>query len=138
MMKSVKTYGTTYYSQEDLMEVGLSTNPASLNYYGKYGIVKEGNLYVDYGYNSFGTFDVVDFLNKLENQYSSLNSQIASVKNAYNDMLVHNTAGADAGESNGLCLFFPMHQRCSANTYYSLKETRFTSWKIVTLSLGEK
>lgn len=137
MMKSVKTYGTTYYSQEDLVEAGLSTNPASDYYYGKYGFVKEGYLYVDYGYNSFGTFDVVDFLNKLENQYSTLNSQIASVKNAYNNMLVHNTAGADAGESNGLCLFFPMHERCSASTYYSAKETRFTSWKAVTASLGE-
>ncbi len=137
MMKSVKTYGTTVYSSYDLYEAGLSTNPSSGNYFGLYGIVQQGNYYYDYGYNSFGTFDVLDFLNKLESNYSSLSSSINAVRAAYNDMLVHNVAGAQAGESNGLCLFFPMSERCAVNKYYTAKETRLSSWRTVTSTLGK-
>ena len=137
MMKTVKTYGTTYYSSSDLYQMGLSTNPSSSNYYGKYGIVNEDGHYIDYGYNSFGTFDVQDFLNKLRTNYSSMSNEIAAVKEAYNDLLVYNKAGQDAGESNGLCLFFPMHSRCDAETYYSAKQTRFSSWRNVIATLGE-
>ncbi len=138
MMKTVKTYGTTVYSESDLYEAGLSTNPTSSYYYGHYGIVHEGNYYYDYGYNSFGTFDVKDFLNKLETNYSSLSGKITPVRTAYEDLLVHNTVGKQAGESNGLCLFFPMSDRCKPETYYSVRETSLASWKTVTLSLGEK
>ncbi len=137
MMKSVKTYGTTVYSSYDLYEAGLSTNPSSGNYFGNYGIVQQGSYYYDYGYNSFGTFDVLDFLNKLESNYSSLSSSINAVRAAYNDMLVHNVVGAEAGESNGLCLFFPMSERCGANKYYTAKETRLSSWRTVTSTLGK-
>jgi hypothetical protein len=138
MMKTVKTFGSTVYSESDLYEAGLSTNPASSYYYGNYGIVHEGNYYYDYGYNSFGTFDVKDFLNKLETNYSALSGKITPVRTAYEDLLVHNTVGKQAGESNGLCLFFPMSDRCKPETYYSVRETSLASWKTVTLSLGEK
>ena len=137
MMKTVNTYGTTWYSANDLYSMGLSTSPSSQDYYGNYGLVQEGQYYVDYGYNSFGTFDVKDFLNKLETKYTTLSSDTSKVKAAYNNMLVYNKAGDDAGQSNGLCLFFPMHERCRATTYYSLKETRFANWKAVTKSLGK-
>ena len=136
MMKTVKNYGTTYYSGSDLMEAGLSTNPSSDYYYGNYGIVHEGSYYVDYGYNSFGIFDTKDFLNKLENKYSALSSNVQEVKTAYNNLLGYSKAGAGAGESNGLCCYFPMHKRCNVETYYNSNETRFTSWKAVTEALG--
>ena len=137
MMKQVKCYGTSYYSRNDLVEAGLSTNSSSSNYYGNYGIVQEGQYYVDYGYNSFGTFDVVDFLNKLETNYSSLKTKIDAVRAAYNDMLVYNRVGDEAGASNGLCLYFPMHSRCHTDTYYAASETRLSSWRSFVNTLGE-
>ena len=135
--KQAKTYGTDVYTLSDLQEAGLSTNPSSSYYYENYGFEKEGNLYYLYGYSTFGVLDLVDFLDNIENQYSSLSSDIAKVKAAYNDMLVHNTVGKGAGNSNGLCLFFPMNQMCHSSTYYSAKQTRFTNWRNVTLALGE-
>ena len=138
MMKNVKTYGTTYYSSTDIYDMGLSTSPSAADYYGNYGIVHEGNYYVDYGYNSFGIFDVKDFLNKLGTKYTSMKSDIAAVNSAYDDLLLYNRVGDAAGESNGLCLFFPMHKRCSAGIYYSDKQTRLTNWRSLTTTLGEK
>ena len=138
MMKNVKTYGTTYYSSTDIYYMGLSTNPSAADYYGNYGIVHEGNYYVDYGYNSFGIFDVKDFLNKLGTKYTSMKNNITAVNSAYNDLLLYNRVGDAAGESNGLCLFFPMHKRCSAGIYYSDKQTRLSNWRSLTTTLGEK
>ena len=137
MMKSVKTFGTTYYSEAEIHEMGFSTNPNSNSYFGKVGIIYENGSYILPGYNNFGTFDVMDFLNKLDTNYSSMNSQINSVKSAYNDLVIYNKIGKDAGESNGLCLFFPMHKNCHADTYYSASQTRFSSWRNVVASLGE-
>jgi len=138
MMKQVKTYGSTTYSYSDLQDNGLSTNPNNPHYYGNYGIVQEGSYYIDYGYNSFGTFDIKDFLNKLGTKYSNMSNEIAKVNAAYNDLLLYNKVGREAGESNGLCLFFPMHSRCSASYYYNAQQTRFANWRSVTATLGEK
>ena len=137
MMKSVKDYGTTYYSKQELSQYGLSTNTSSQDYYGNYGITYENGQYVDHGYNYFGIFDVQDFLNKLGTKYSTLSSEINAVKSIYNNLVVYNKIGNEAGNSNGLCLYFPMHERCDADTYYSSKETSLSSWKVVTHTLGE-
>ena len=136
MMKTIKNYGTTYYSYYDLINAGLSTSPSSQYYYGNFGIVQEGSDYVDYGYNSFGIFDVKDFLNKLGSSYEGFTSEISSVQAAYEKLVVYSKIGKVAGESNGLCLYFPMHDRCHSSDYYSAKETRLTSWKAVTETLG--
>ena len=136
-LKKCQTYGTTYYNAFDLQNAGLSLNPSASNYFGKYGIVEEGESYIDYGYNSFGVLDVIDVLDKLEAKYPTLTNQISKVRTAYNAMLVHNKVGYAAGNSNGLSLFFPLHTRCSSGTYYNANQTRFTNWRDLTRTLGE-
>ena len=138
MMKTVKTYGTTVYTKNDLIEAGISTNPNSPNYYGNYGLVNEGGYYYDYGYNSFGIFDVKDFLDKLGAKYSSMTSEVNAARACFNDLVKYNVVGGEAGASYGLCLYFPMSSRCSAERYYSAKETRLSSWRNVALTLGVK
>lgn len=136
MMKTVKEYGTTYY--EDITDGGYSTNPSSDYYYGNYGVTYDStnHVYIDWGYNYFATFDVVDFLNKLGNKYSTLTAKINNVKTAYNELVKYNKTGAQAGNSNGLCLYFPLHKACDKNTTYSLTETNFINWKLVVDAFG--
>ena len=137
MAKNVKDYGTTYYSsKQELQQAGYGLNPGDEYYYGKYGIVYENGYYVDHGYNFFGTFDVVDFLNKLSSTYSSLNTKINETKTALNELVVYNKVGAQAGNSNGLCLYFPLHTMCDKATNYASSETNFTNWRTVVNSFG--
>ena len=134
MMKTVKEYGTAYY--EDVTDGGYSTNPNSDYYYGNYGVQYINGYYVDWGYNYFGTFDVKDFLNKLGNKYSSLSTEINSVKTALNDLVVYNKIGGQAGNSNGLCVYFPLHECCDKENVYSSQQTGFSSWRTVVNTLG--
>ena len=134
MMKNVKEYGTAYY--EDVTDGGYSTNPYDDAYYGNYGVQYEDGYYVDYGYNYFGTFDVYDFLTKLGNKYSTLSSEITSVRNELNQLVVYNKIGGQAGQSHGLCLYFPLHQACQKAKAYTSTETDFSSWRTVVNTLG--
>lgn len=136
MMKNVKEYGTSYY--EDPTDGGYSTSPYDDYYYGNYGAeyVSEYGCYVDWGYNYFGTFDVYDFLNKLESKYSNLSSEISAVRNELNQLVVYNKIGGQAGESYGLCLYFPLHQACQKSKAYTSSETDFSSWRTVVNSFG--
>ena len=138
MAKTVKEYGTAYYeSQDDLYDAGYDLYPGEEYYYGNYGIVYENGYYVDHGYNYFGTFDVADFLDKLSNKYSALSSKVEETKAALNQLVVYKNNGDEAGNSNGLCLYFPLHTMCQKATYYSATETNFSAWRTVVNSFGE-
>ena len=93
---------------------------------------------VDYGYNHFGTFDVIDFLNKLETNYPTLTTKISAVRTEFSKLVKYNRAGDAAGESNGLCLFFSMNKSCYPDDYYNANETRFDCWRSVVSDLGLK
>ena len=136
MMKNVKEYGTSYY--EDPTDGGYSTDPYDDAYYGLYGVeyVSEYGCYVDWGYNYFATFDVYDFLTKLGNKYSALSTEIAAVRSELNELVVYNRIGNEAGQSHGLCLYFPLHQVCQKSKAYTNTETDFSSWRTVVNTLG--
>ena len=130
-MKTVKTYGTSEYnSATELSNYGgMSTSSSASNYYGNYGVVYSGGVYYDYGYNSYGLFDVKDFINKVKaNSTLSSTSGISDVEAAFSQVVIHNAKGSAAGNSYGLCLFFPMHAYCDAKTYYTSSTTNFTTW----------
>lgn len=134
MLKNVKCYGTTYYTKDDLEEQGISTSDA-VNYY---GMVYENGYYVDYGYNYFATFDVQDFLNKLKSNstFSSLSTQISNVEASLNKLVEYNCVGDEAGESHGICLYFPLSSSCQKSTYYSTSQTHFTNWRSIVSTYG--
>ena len=134
LKNNVQCYGTSYYTKEDLSEMGISTSQAVNNY----GMVYQDGYYIDYGYNYFGTFDVKDFLDNLKSNstYSSLSSYISNVETAFNKLVEYNKTGADAGDSNGLVMFFPMDEYCEKSTYYASSQTNFTNWRSLVSSYG--
>lgn len=135
LMKTVKEYGTTIYTASQLTQAGYSTNPSNQYYYGNYGIVQIGNKYYDYGYTYFGIFDAADFLNKISNidAFNDAQNEIDSVLEAINELIVYNKIGGSAGNSNGLCMYFPLGRWCQIETYYQKNvQTNFVKWwKIV-------
>ena len=128
--KKAKTYGTDVYTKQEMQEMGIYYD------YADYGIEHIGNYYYDYGYLYFGTFDAYDFLSKVKNDFSSVSSQATAAMNAFKQLVVHNAKGDEAGESNGLCCYFPCHSRCEKSKYYSSSETNFTNWRTVVNTLG--
>ncbi len=137
LLKTCKTYGSEYHSASYLSENHMSTNPSATNYYGNYGLEKYEGGYILPGYNTFGVLDAKDVLNKLKTNYPYLSSDVDKAIAAYNDMLVYNRVGSYAGNSNGLSLFFPLHNRCSAHMFYNANQTRFNNWRNLTGILGE-
>ena len=137
---NVKFYGSTRYSSAELQEYA--------NYYGctvndiinEYSLVQgpDGFYYADYGYDYFGVFDAMDFLNELSknSSFSSLSSDISTTKNALSNLIVYNKAGADAGDSNGLSIFFPLSSNCGKSVIYTTSQTNFTNWRSIVNSYG--
>ena len=139
LMKTVKEYGTTVYTYSDLQDIAQE-NGVSVSYVISYFDLEQvGNYYYDYGYKYFGIFDVNDFLNKVSavSSFNSLSTNITSVNNAFNNLVVHSAAGDEAGESYGLVLFFPLSSDCAKGTYYSNSETHFTKWKSIVDNFGK-
>ena len=138
LMKTVKDYGTTVYTKQELQEMGYSMNSNSQYYYGNYGIEQVGNYYYDHGYNYFGTFDVKDMVSKIKgnSSFSSLSTYITAVEEAFNKLVAYSEKGDQAGNSNGLCLYFPLHSQCNKGTYYSSSETNFSVWRSFVNSYG--
>ena len=139
LAKTVKEYGTAVYTKQELQEAGYSTSSSSQYYYGNYGIELINGYYYDWGYNYFGTLDAKDFLNKLaaNSTYSSLKTQyIDPALSALGELVVYSKKGSQAGNSNGLALYFPLHSLCEKSKYYSTSETTFTNWRSVVNTFG--
>ena len=97
------------------------------------------NAYIyGYGCDSFGTFDVADFLDEVGklSAFSSLSGKINAVKSALNDLVIYKYNGDEAGASNGLCLFFSTSSNCYKSYVYTASETNFTNWRTVVNSYG--
>ena len=86
------------------------------------------------GYEVWGTFDIIDFLDKLSENSTynvGLEQLISNVKEKYYDMLKYNRSGIGAGNSNGLALYFPCDYGCASEYVYVESETNFTNWKTI-------
>ena len=77
---------------------------------------------------SYGTYDVVDMLNKMKsnNNFSSYKEEIEACLTALNNVIGYNKKGAEAGNSNGLCVVVIV-SGCYAS--YDSSETNFTTWR---------
>ena len=96
------------------------------------------------GYSYFGIFDALDALNKFAANSTINNvgsSEISAAKSAFSNLVKCSKKGSQAGNSNGLCCFFPMKDgsgyTCSTSTYYSTSQTNFTYWRSVVTSKGD-
>ncbi len=95
------------------------------------------------GYSYFGILDAKDVLNKLKNTsaFSSASTQINNALTAFTNLVAYSKAGTKAGNSYGLCCFFPMKDgsgyTCNTSSVYTSSQTNFTSWRSIVTSYGD-
>lgn len=127
LMKTVQSYGNTHMTTQEyneLIQYGYEDYVEGLSYDSTIGYYCD----LSNGIERFGTFDVIDFLDKIsaESKFSGLSSEISAVRSAFNNLVVHNNASYRAGNSNGLCLVYSYDSY--TNYSYKSSETNFNKW----------
>lgn len=95
------------------------------------------------GYSYFGILDAKDVVNKIRatSAFSSASTQTSAVLTAFNNLVAYSKAGTQAGNSYGLCCFFPMKDgsgyTCSTSSVYTSSQTNFTNWRSIVNSYGD-
>ena len=95
------------------------------------------------GYSYFGILDAKDVVNKIRatSAFSSASTQTSAVLTAFNNLVAYSKAGTQAGNSYGLCCFFPMKDgsgyTCNTSSVYKASETNFTNWRSIVNSYGD-
>lgn len=95
------------------------------------------------GYSYFGILDAKDVVNKIRatSAFSSASTQTSAVLTAFNNLVAYSKAGTKAGNSYGLCCFFPMKDgsgyTCSTSSVYTASQTNFTNWRSIVTSYGD-
>ena len=95
------------------------------------------------GYSYFGILDAKDVVNKIRatSAFSSASTQTSAVLSAFNNLVAYSKAGTQAGNSYGLCCFFPMKDgsgyTCSTSSVYTSSQTNFSNWRSIVNSYGD-
>lgn len=95
------------------------------------------------GYSYFGILDAKDVVNKIRatSAFSSASTQTSAVLTAFNNLVAYSKAGTKAGNSYGLCCFFPMKDgsgyTCNTSSVYTASQTNFTNWRSIVTSYGD-
>ena len=93
------------------------------------------------GYSYFGVFDAYDTLTKIGSNYSSISTQVNAAKTAFNNLVKYSKKGSGAGNSYGMCCFFPMKDNsgytCNTSSVYTESQTNFTNWRTFVLAYGD-
>lgn len=95
------------------------------------------------GYSYFGILDAKDVVNKIRatSAFSSASTQTSAVLTAFNNLVAYSKAGTKAGNSYGLCCFFPMKDgsgyTCNTSSVYTSSQTNFTNWRSIVTSYGD-
>ena len=95
------------------------------------------------GYSYFGIIDAKDVVNKIRSTsaFSGASSQTSAVLTAFSNLVAYSKAGTKAGNSYGLCCFFPMKDgsgyTCNTSSVYTSSQTNFTNWRSIVTSYGD-
>lgn len=95
------------------------------------------------GYSYFGILDAKDVVNKIRatSAFSGASTQTSAVLTAFNNLVAYSKAGTQAGNSYGLCCFFPMKDgsgyTCNTSSVYTSSQTNFTNWRSIVNSYGD-
>ena len=83
--------------------------------------------YYGSGYIYYGSFDVMDFLNKISANatFKEVATNVDAVKEKFNELVVYSRAGSRAGQSHGLTLICPIN---FSYVDYKSSLTHFTNW----------
>ena len=112
-----------------------SSNKSSFNT----AIVNNVKHYADADYDYFCLFDAKDFLNKLANNsaFNSFKVDASAAITALNNLVAYNLAQKGAGQSYGICMYWPNSTQYSdVKTYYTTSETNFTNWRSICVNKG--
>jgi hypothetical protein len=103
-----------------------SSNKSSFN-----TLVKSVKHYADSDYTYFGIFDAKDFINKLASNstFNPGSTYTNAVLTAFNNLVEYSSCGKGAGNSNGLCMYYPIASTCYKGTYYTAAQTNFSNWR---------
>ena len=94
------------------------------------------------GYSYFGILDAKDVMTKIKNTsaFSGASTQITAALNAFTNLVAYSSCGRGAGNSYGLCCFFPMTDgsgyTCSTKSVYTASQTNFTNWRSIVTNFG--
>ena len=104
-------------------------------------LVKSAKKYADdeYGsYQYYGIFDAKDFINKLANNstFNPGSTYTDAVIAAHSNFVKYSSCGRGAGNSYGLCLFWPCSSYCQKSSYYTSSMTLFTEWRSIVTTYG--
>ena len=95
------------------------------------------------GYSYFGILDAKDVVNKIRatSAFSGASTQTSAVLTAFSNLVAYSKAGTKAGNSYGLCCFFPMKDgsgyTCNTSSVYTSSQTNFTNWRSIVTSYGD-
>ena len=95
------------------------------------------------GYSYFGIIDAKDVVNKIRatSAFSGASTQTSAVLTAFTNLVAYSKAGTKAGNSYGLCCFFPMKDgsgyTCNTSSVYTASQTNFTNWRSIVTSYGD-
>ena len=106
----------------------FSTLKTYVNKAHKYGYDSDYDTSVNNNGYVYDVFNVSEVLSQFKSHYSNCNTQITNAQTALNNLIVHNVCGSQAGNSCGLCCFFPISQY-GTSSYYSTSITNFTNWR---------
>ena len=141
------SYMSAYKSAWETMS---STINSMISSYGKSNFQTLMKTCQDYGsdsdcegYSYFGIIDAKDVVNKLRNTsaFSGASTQFSNVLTAFTNLVAYSKAGTNAGNSYGLCCFFPMKDgsgyTCNTSSVYTSSQTNFTNWRSIVTSYGD-
>ena len=95
------------------------------------------------GYSYFGIFDAKDVLTKIKNNsnFSGASTELNNAITAFGNLVRYSKKGAGAGNSYGLCCFFPMTDgsgyTCNTSSVYTVSQTNFTNWRSIVTTYGD-
>lgn len=141
------SYMSAYKSAWETM---ASTINSMISSYGKSNFQTLMKTVQDYGsdsdcegYSYFGILDAKDVVNKIRatSAFSGASTQTNAVLTAFDNLVAYSKAGTKAGNSYGLCCFFPMKDgsgyTCNTSSVYTASQTNFTNWRSIVTSYGD-
>ena len=138
-LTKMSSYKTAWENMASALKSKLtSSNRSSFNN----AIKNNVQHYADNDYDYFCLFDAKDFINSLASvsAFSSFridSSYTNAVINAFNDLIAYSSAQRGAGDSYGLCMYWPNSTSYSdVNTVYSTSQTNFTTWRTICVDFG--
>ena len=132
------SYADEYLTAWEGMATQLKNKITSSNKSSFKSLVSSCKHYADSDYTYFGLFDAKDFVNKLQNNSTfKVDATYAdAVKSAHTNLVAYSTKGAGAGNSNGLCMYWPISSTTASYNTYTSTTTHFATWRSLASSYG--